>query len=220
MKPHRLLESLPIPGVLRVSMSPLVEGTPVIRDLMQKLGFDRIGDLVADQVRQVQLDILREERDVLARMMSKRNERIREAGGKPRGRPPKATSAIAATPTRRPRRRRRIVHAPGQTLRDMVVKALAKAGGPVKATTLVEFVKELGYRTTAKPSTLLTSIYHILSDTKLFRKMGRGVSGLVAAPAARQRTPTKRKKAGKAANRKPAAAETETHSERQYGAKS
>lgn len=169
----------------------------MIRALMQKLGLDRIGDLVADQVRQVQVLALREERDVLTRMITKLDERIAGLAGRRRGRPPKATAAIVTTPTRRPRHRRRVVHAPGETLRDMVVKALSSAGGPVKASTLVELVKQLGYRTTAKPSTLLTSIYHVLVDTRVFRKMGKGVYGLVEGQSAPRSAKKPRKRSSK-----------------------
>ncbi len=155
---------------------------------MQKLGLDRIGDVVADEVRRVQVEVLREERNVLSAMIARLDARIAGLGGKRRGRPPKAASTIP-TPaaTRRPRRRRRVLHRPGETLREMVAYALAKVGGPVKATTLVDLVQEVGYKTTAKRSTLLTSIYHVLADEKLFRKFGKGVFGLVAAPSAPRR---------------------------------
>ncbi len=158
----------------------------MICSLMQKLGLDRIGDVVAGEVRRVQVEVLREERDVLAGMIAKLDERIAGLGGKWRGRPPK--TAIAAAPARRPRRRMpRLAPKPGETLRDMIVKALSKAGGPVKVTTLVDLVLEAGYKTAAKRSTLLTSIYHVLADEKLFRKFGKGVFGLVAAPSAPRR---------------------------------
>ncbi|GEM_PF-1534731 len=156
----------------------------MIRALMQKLGLDRIGDVVAGEVRRVQVEVLREERDVLAGMISKLDERIAALGGKRRGRPPKATAAIVAPTRRPPWRKPRVAQHPGETLRDMVAYALAKAGGPVKATTLVDLVQEVGYKTAAKRSTLLTSIYHVLADTKVFKKFGKGIFGLVAAPSA------------------------------------
>lgn len=189
----------------------------MIRALVQKLGLDKIGDLVADEAKRVQVEVLREERDILAKMVARLDDRIATFGGKRRGRPPKATPtpAIAVTPTPRPRRRRRIVHRPGETLRDMVVKALTKASAPVKVSVVVDLVKELGYKTAAKPSTLLTSIYHVLGDGELFRKMGKGVFALKAMPraAATPRRGTRvgpllaASKAGKPRRTKKAAAE-------------
>ncbi len=159
----------------------------MIRALMQKLGLDKLGEVVAEELRRVERQILGEERDVLAAMLARLDERIAGFGGKRRGRPPKAVSATAAPApaTRKPRRRKtRIAPKPGETLKDFVVKALAKAGGPVKVTTLVDLVLEAGYKTSAKRSTLVTSTYTALTDKKLFRKFGKGVFGLVAAPAA------------------------------------
>lgn len=63
-------------------------GAPVemsLRALMQKLCLDRIGDLVADQVREVQVEVLRDEREVLARLIAKLDQRIASVGGKRRG---------------------------------------------------------------------------------------------------------------------------------------
>ncbi|MEK6851280.1 MAG: hypothetical protein AABY30_01940, partial [Candidatus Thermoplasmatota archaeon] len=169
----------------------------MIRALVQKLGLDKIGDVVADEAKRIQVEVLREEREVLAQMIARLDERIAGLGGKRRGRPPKATpaAAIATTTTPRPRRRRRIVHAPGQTLRDMVVKVLTKAGAPVKVGVIVDLVKEAGYKTNAKDSTLLTSTYHVLSDEKVFRRMGTGIYALTAMPRAAA-TPRKPQRGG------------------------
>ncbi len=157
----------------------------MFKSLVRRLGLDLIGDVVADEVRRAQVEVLREERDVLAGMIAKLYQRIAGFGGKRRGRPPRAASTSPTPPaaTRRPRRRRRVLHAPGQTLRDMVVKALSKARAPVTAKVLIGLVRRLGYKAAAKPSTLLTSIYHVLADKKVFRRLGKGVVGLAAAPA-------------------------------------
>ena len=89
----------------------------------------------------------------------------------------------------------------------MVVKALSKAGGPMKANTLVDLVREVGYETDAKRSTLRTSIYHVLSDEKVFRRVGPGVYGLVAAPTTTSKTrKPKRRKQGPARKVPPTAA--------------
>ncbi len=43
----------------------------MIRALMQKLGLDRIGEVGADEARQVRTEVLREERGILAGMIGK-----------------------------------------------------------------------------------------------------------------------------------------------------
>ena len=169
----------------------------MVRALVQKLGLDKIGDVLADEAKRVHVEILREERKVLVKMIARLDERIAVLGGKRRGRPQKAIPAAATPPSpkRMPRRRRRVFHAPGQTLRDMVVKVLTKASAPVKVDVLVDLVKEAGYKTSAKDSTLLTSIYTVLSDGKVLRRMGAGIYALKAMPRAAA-TPRKRKRVG------------------------
>ena len=174
----------------------------MINALVRKLGLDRIGDMLADEIRRAERQILEEEREVLAKMIARLDERIAGLGGKRRSRPPKAAITAAPPPaTRKPRRKpARVTPKPGETLKDFVVKVLTKAGGLVKVTTLVDLVLEAGYKTNAKRSTLVTSTYTVLTDKKLFRKMGKGVFGLVAAPAAPQKAPT-----AKAPSKNPAA---------------
>ncbi len=170
----------------------------MIRALMQKLGLDRIGDLVADEVGQVQIDVLREEREVVARMIAKLDERIAGLGGKRRGRSPKAShaAATAAPATRKPRPKNGIPRKPGESLKDFVLRAFEKAKGPLNPTDLAALVKRLGYQTAADPKNFLITIYHVLADTKVFRRMGKGVFGLKVEQAGRTRTKRAARRSG------------------------
>lgn len=167
----------------------------MIKALVQKLGLDKLGEVLADEARRVQVEVLREERAALAMLLTKLDARLAALGVRRGGRPRK--SAPVAPPTK-PRRKARVTPKPGETLRDMVQKALATAGGPVKVATLVDLVKEVGYKSNALRSTLLTSIYTVLADRKLFRKFGTGIYGLVAAPAAPRKAakPKRRRRVG------------------------
>lgn len=170
----------------------------MIRALMQKLGLDRIGDVFADELKRVQVEVLREEREILARMMEKLDERIRALGGKRRGRPPKAASTVAApaaAPMRRPRRKKAIARQPGETLQVFVLRAFRKARGPVQVAHLVKRVTQLGYRTGSSPKNLLLRVYHVLADERLFKKLGKGLYALAlpGRDGARPKTTTVRK---------------------------
>ena len=159
----------------------------MIKALIRKLGLDRIGEVLADEVRRAEVEVLREERDLLVAMIAKLDERIAGLGGTRRGRPPKAVAlarpkaVIAAAPPPATRKAR-ITPKPGETLKDFVLKVLSTAAGPVNASTLVDLVLQAGYTTNAKRTTLVTSTYTVLTDKKLFRKMGKGVFALAAAP--------------------------------------
>ncbi len=158
----------------------------MLADLIKRLGLDRIGDVLAEEVRRLQVQALQEERAVLAKTIAGLDARIAGLGGRGRGRPRRAEPATASpsAPPRKPRRRRaRIAPKAGETLKDFVVKVLAKAGGPVKATDLVDLVKQAGYRTSAMRGTLVTSVYRALADKHVFRRLGKGVFALATAPA-------------------------------------
>lgn len=148
----------------------------MIRALVQKLGLDKIGDVLGDEARRIQVEVLRDERDILAKMIARLDERIAALGGKRRGRPPKATSssAIAATPTRRPRRKRMAAREPGETLQYFVLRAFRNACGPIKVAHLVKRVRQLGYRTVSNSQNLLLRMYRVLRDENTFRKVGVG----------------------------------------------
>ncbi len=172
----------------------------MLADLLKRLGLDKIGEVLAEEVRRLQVQVLEEERAILAKTISDLDERMAKLGGKLGGRPQQSASTIAA-PTR-PRRKGRSTPKSGETLKDFIVRTLAKAGGPVKVNALVDLVLEAGYRTNAKRTTLVTSAYNTLADRRVFRKIGKGVFALVTATATARKA-VKSKQPSTAIARKP-----------------
>lgn len=168
----------------------------MIRALIQKLGLDKIDDVLADEAHRVQVEVLREERDILAKMIARLDERIAALGGKRRGRPPKAAPAIATPPTPRPRRKKVAAREPGETLAFFVLRAFRNARGPMKVAHLVKRVRQLGYRTVSNPKNLLLRMYRVLRDKNIYRKVGTGLYALALPTPQRAVKPRRRKKVG------------------------
>lgn len=58
----------------------------MIKSLTRQLGFDRVGEVLSEEVCGVQVEVLCEERDPLARMLANLDARIVGLGGKRRSR--------------------------------------------------------------------------------------------------------------------------------------
>ncbi len=72
----------------------------MIRTVVQELDLDKISDVVANEARRVQVEVLRDEREDLVKMIARLDERIASLGGERRSRLPKATTG-AQSPRQR-----------------------------------------------------------------------------------------------------------------------
>lgn len=151
----------------------------MIRQLVKRLGLDRVEEYITEEMRRVKLEVLQEERRVVASLLARIEGRLASLGGAPRRRKRRAAKAAvaeAAAPKQR-RGKRGVMRArkPGESLSDFILKAAAKAGKPMKASDLVDRVKELGYKSVAKAGNLLTSIYKVLGDKAIYHRVEAGV---------------------------------------------
>lgn len=146
----------------------------MIKQLIKRLGLDRVEDYLTEEMRRVKIEVLQEERNVVKSLLERIEDRIASLDGRKRG--PKAAGKKRGpgrpkgSKSRAPRTRK-----PGQALRDYVRKALEKAGAPVNAAELGARVKELGYKSVASSNSMLTSIYKVLADNALYKKVEAGV---------------------------------------------
>lgn len=151
----------------------------MIRQLVKRLGLDRVEDYLTEEMRRVKLEVLQEERRMVAGLLARIEGRLAAVGGAPRGRKRRAAAKKAAPPKRRADKKGVMrARGPGESLRDYIMKAATKAGKPVKASDLIARVKELGYKTVADSGNLLTSIYKVLGNKSVYRRVKAGVYGL------------------------------------------
>ncbi len=146
----------------------------MIKQLIKRLGLDRVEDYLTEEMRRVKVEVLQEERSVVKSLLDRIEGRIASlAGGKraPKGAGKKRGPGRPKGSKSRATRARK----PGQALRDYVRKALEKAGAPVNAAELGARVKELGYKSVASSNSMLTSIYKVLGNNPLYKKVEAGV---------------------------------------------
>lgn len=179
----------------------------MIRDLIRRLGLDRLDEYLTDEIRRAKLAALQEERAVVEGLLDRIEGRLSEAAGSLK----RGGRAAGATPTKRRRKGAPRFRRPGETLKDMVVKALNRVGGPVAVDKLLALVKKVGYKSAASLNSLKTSVYTALSDRKLFERVDAGIYRLAgkgkpqaAKAAAAKRAKPKRKAGAKAKTKKAA----------------
>lgn len=143
----------------------------MIRQLIKRLGLDRMEDYLSDEMRRVKIEVLQEERKVVQSLLDRIEERIASLGGGKRG----ARGAGKRRGAGRPKKHAMRSRKPGESLRDYVQKVLEKASGPLKVTDLIERVKGLGYKSIASPNSLLTSTYKVLANTAVYHRVKAGV---------------------------------------------
>lgn len=143
----------------------------MIKQLVKRLGLDRVEDYLSAEMRRVKTEVLKEERKVVHSLLGRIEGRLAALGGRTRG------GARGAGRRKRGGRRKAAVRVrkPGQALKDYVLKAVRKAGGPVDAADLGKRVKALGYKTIAAPKNLTVSIYKLLADKSLYHRVKAGV---------------------------------------------
>ena len=186
----------------------------MVRELIRRLGLDRIGEYIDEELRQAKLKALQEERTLVQSLLDRIEERLAAATGKPK--PPK--HATAKRPAKTPGKGAPRFRKPGESLKEMAVKALEAAKKPLAVDELRARVMKLGYRTAASADNLRVSFFKVLADTKLFKKVEAGVYKLARAtkpeaakPAAKKKSKNTRaakrraKKAAPKAAKKPAA---------------
>lgn len=105
------------------------------------LSLKELDDLRSRRMKEIAA--LEKEREKLKGKIDGINERLASLRGQRRGRPP---ARAAATTTRR--RRRRAKNA--QSLREVLVAALEKAGKPLSTSELVQAVNKAGYKSRSK----------------------------------------------------------------------
>lgn len=148
----------------------------MIRELIRRLGLDKIGVYIEDEVRKARLQALQEERSVLLRIIEGLDERLAKLGGTTRAAKRSAPRKRAKAPGKGAPRFRK----PGETLKEMAVKALQAAKKPLAVDALRAQLMKLGYKSAASASNLRISIFKALGDKKLFKKVEAGVYKLAA----------------------------------------
>lgn len=143
----------------------------MLKQLIRRLGLDRVEDRLSQEMQRMKIEVLQEERKVVQSLLDRIEERIASlnSGGKASakkrapGRPKGSSKAVVRT------------RGAGETLKDYVLKTMTEAGGPMQLAAIAENVRKLGYNTTAKPGTLLTSVHKVLRDSSLYKRIKRGV---------------------------------------------
>lgn len=135
----------------------------MIRDLMKRLKLDMVQTVLVDEGRRVRQEVLTRLRDTLRGEVERIDSKIAELGG-----------GGARGGRRKGAGRKR----KGGTLKDAIVKVFQRAKTALHVDELPKRIKQVGFKSIAKPKNLMVQAYRALADKSLFKRLGRGTYSL------------------------------------------